>query len=109
MSADAAGFNPLGYHAGSVWPHDTGIAIIGLAATGHAGVAASFADGLVRVAPAFDDRLPELFGGTDARAGEPVLAYPDSCRPVAWSAEPRGDAPGDVGCWRPMCLAAACE
>ena len=85
MSADAAGFNPLGYHTGSVWPHDTGIAISGLAATGHARVAASLADGLLRAGPAFDYRLPELFGGTDARVGEPVLAYPEACRPVAWS------------------------
>jgi glycogen debranching enzyme len=29
--------------------------------------------------------LPELFGGTDARVGEPVLAYPEACRPIAWS------------------------
>ena len=86
MSADAAGFNPLGYHAGTVWPHDTAIAILGLARDGHAGVAASFADGLARVAPDFGDRLPELFAGTDARAGQPVLAYPASCRPQAWSA-----------------------
>jgi glycogen debranching enzyme len=86
MSADAVGFNPLGYHTGSVWPHDTAIAIRGLAGTGHEGVAASLAAGLLRAAPVFDYRLPELFGGTDARAGEPVLAYPEACRPIAWSA-----------------------
>jgi hypothetical protein len=86
MSTDAAGFNPLGYHTGTVWPHDTVIAIRGLVAEGHPGVAASLAAGLLRAAPAFDHRLPELFAGTDARAGEPVLAYPASCRPQAWSA-----------------------
>ncbi|WP_083288948.1 glycogen debranching N-terminal domain-containing protein [Jiangella alba] len=86
MSADAAGFNPLGYHAGSIWPHDTAIAVRGLAADGFPGVAASLADGLLRVAPDFAYRLPELFAGTDARAGEPVLAYPAACRPQAWSA-----------------------
>lgn len=86
MSADAAGFNPLGYHAGSSWPHDTAIAVRGLAADGFPGVAASLADGLLRVAPDFAYRLPELFAGTDARAGEPVLAYPAACRPQAWSA-----------------------
>jgi hypothetical protein len=86
MSAEASGFNPLGYHSGSIWPHDTAMAIRGLAYEGHAGVAASLAAGLLRAAPAFDYRLPELFGGTDARAGEPVLAYPDACRPIAWSA-----------------------
>ncbi|WP_053205357.1 glycogen debranching N-terminal domain-containing protein [Jiangella muralis] len=86
MSADAAGFNPLGYHAGSSWPHDTAIAVRGLTADGFPGVAASLAGGLLRVAPDFAYRLPELFAGTDARAGEPVLAYPAACRPQAWSA-----------------------
>lgn len=86
MSSDVAGFNPLGYHTGSVWPHDTTIAVGGLAATGHDRVAASLADGLMRAAPAFMHRLPELFAGTDARAGEPVLAYPAACRPIAWAA-----------------------
>ncbi|HEY8471735.1 MAG TPA: glycogen debranching N-terminal domain-containing protein [Natronosporangium sp.] len=86
MSADAAGFNPIGYHTGSIWPHDTAIAIRGLVAEGHPAVAASLSAGLLRAAPAFEHRLPELFAGTDGRAGEPALAYPASCRPQAWSA-----------------------
>jgi glycogen debranching enzyme len=86
MSADAAGFNPLGYHSGSVWPHDTAIAVRGLAAEGHHRLAASLAGGLLRAAGAFGYRLPELFAGTDARTGEPVLAYPAACRPQAWAA-----------------------
>ncbi|MEK6721043.1 MAG: glycogen debranching N-terminal domain-containing protein [Chloroflexota bacterium] len=86
MSADASGFNPLGYHTGSVWPHDTAIAVRGLVRTGHANVAASLAGGLLRAAAAFGHHLPELYGGTDARLGEPVVAYPAACRPMAWSA-----------------------
>jgi glycogen debranching enzyme len=86
MSADAAGFNPLGYHAGTVWPHDTAIAVAGLSREGQAGVAASLAEGLLRAAPAFEYRLPELFAGTQARTGQGVLAYPAACRPQAWSA-----------------------
>lgn len=86
MSSDAAGFHPLGYHAGSVWPHDTAIAILGLAREGHTAQAAALATGLVRAAPEFAFRLPELFAGTDGRTGQPVLAYPASCRPQAWSA-----------------------
>ena len=34
MAADAAGYNPLGYHIGTVWPHDTAIAAAGLKAYG---------------------------------------------------------------------------
>lgn len=86
MSADVAGFNPLGYHTGSVWPHDTVIAIRGLVQSGHGQAAASLAKGLLRAAGAFDRQLPELFAGTDARTGEAVLAYPAACRPQAWSA-----------------------
>lgn len=86
MTSDAVGFNPLGYHTGSIWPHDTAITINGLAREGHTEVAASLADGLLRAAPSFEHRLPELYAGTDARDGEPVLAYPASCRPQAWSA-----------------------
>jgi glycogen debranching enzyme len=86
MSGDAAGFNPLGYHTGSVWPHDTAIAVAGLLRTGHEQPAASLAEGLLRAAPAFDYRLPELYAGSDGRRGDPVLSYPASCRPQAWSA-----------------------
>jgi hypothetical protein len=86
LTSTAAGANPLGYHTGSIWPHDTAIAVLGLIREGHPAAAASLAGGLLAAAPAFDHRLPELFAGTDARAGEPVLAYPAACRPQAWSA-----------------------
>jgi len=85
MSSESAGFNPLGYHTGSVWPHDTAIAIRGLTLGGQAAVAASLAAGLLRAAAAFDHHLPELWGGSNAWADEPVLAYPAACRPIAWS------------------------
>jgi glycogen debranching enzyme len=86
LSAEASGINPLGYHTGSVWPHDTAIAVLGLAREGHGEVAARLARGLLTAATSFEYRLPELFGGTDARRGEPVVAYPAACRPQAWSA-----------------------
>ena len=86
LSAEAAGANPLGYHTGSVWPHDTAIAVRGLAGEGHGEVAARLARGLLTAAPSFGYRLPELFAGTDASRGEPVLAYPAACRPQSWSA-----------------------
>ena len=55
--------NPLGYHTGSVWPHDTAMAVQGLYATGHGSRASSYVEGLIRAAEAFDYRLPELYGG----------------------------------------------
>lgn len=86
MSTDDAGYNPLGYHTGSVWPHDTAIAAWGLARGGHVDAATSLLRGLVRAAPHFRFRLPELYGGLPwTRGGYPV-PYPVACRPQAWSA-----------------------
>ena len=31
MSTADAGYSPLSYHCGSVWPHDTAIVVAGLA------------------------------------------------------------------------------
>ena len=86
MSSDSAGFWPLSYHGGSVWTHDTAIAVSGLARAGFAAEAQELADGLLAAAPAFDHRMPELHSG-DARADVPApVPYPASCRPQAWSA-----------------------
>ena len=86
MSAAAGGYSPLSYHCGSVWPHDTAIAIHGLVRAGFAEQAAVLAEGLLAAGAAFDGRLPELFGGFD-RADYPVpVPYPAACRPQAWSA-----------------------
>ncbi|MDN3355251.1 glycogen debranching N-terminal domain-containing protein [Actinomadura sp. DC4] len=79
----AAGYDPVSYHLGSVWPHDTAIAMLGLSRSGHHGLAARLARGLVGAAPAFGHRLPELFSGE--RTGTP-RPYPAACRPQAWSA-----------------------
>ncbi|MGW0802387.1 amylo-alpha-1,6-glucosidase [Nonomuraea sp. NPDC002799] len=86
MSSADAGFSPLSYHCGSIWPHDTAIVIAGLAREGFGVQAATLAEGLLAAAESFDYRLPELYAG-DARdrLGRPV-AYPAACRPQAWSA-----------------------
>ncbi|MGI5244060.1 amylo-alpha-1,6-glucosidase [Dactylosporangium sp. CA-139066] len=86
MSTSDAGFSPLSYHCGSIWAHDTAIALSGLASTGHAAPAAHLAEGLLSAAEAFDYRLPELYGGDDrSLLGRPV-PYPAACSPQAWSA-----------------------
>lgn len=81
MSADDAAYSPLSYHCGSVWPHDTAVAIRGMLRGGFTAEAAELARGLLAGAVAFDFRVPELWSGE----GEPV-PYPASCRPQAWSA-----------------------
>lgn len=86
MSTDSGGYWPLSYHCGSVWTHDTAIAIAGLAADGFTAEAAQLSEGLLRAAVAFDYRMPELHSG-DALADGPAPApYPAACRPQAWSA-----------------------
>lgn len=86
LSAASPRFNPLSYHGGSVWPHDTAIAAAGLAATGHDREAGSLLRGLVAAAPFFTFRLPELLGGDQWIPGGFPLPYPAACRPQAWAA-----------------------
>ncbi len=85
--AGQPGFNPLGYHTGSVWPHDTAIAAAGLKRYGFHDEASELAWAVLdaaRLAPGF--RLPELFCGFDRQAvGVPVV-HPVSCAPQAWGA-----------------------
>ena len=81
MSASDGGYSPLSYHCGSVWPHDTAIAILGLHRAGLGEYADGLVEGLLRASVAFDQRLPELWSGE----GQPV-PYPAACRPQAWSA-----------------------
>jgi hypothetical protein len=79
-------FSPLSYHGGAVWPHDTAIAVVGLAREGFGEEAAALFRGLVRAAPWFDFRLPELYGGDGAELASRPLPYPAACRPQAWAA-----------------------
>ncbi|MDX2819449.1 glycogen debranching N-terminal domain-containing protein [Streptomyces sp. PA03-5A] len=86
LSSTSAAFNPMSYHCGSVWPHDTAIAVLGLAAEGHHEVARSLANGVVEAAERFGYRLPELYAGVSAADSGPLPAYPSACRPQAWAA-----------------------
>ena len=86
LSSESGGFNPLSYHCGSVWPHDTAIAVWGLARTGHDQAARRLMRGLVRAAPEFNYRLPELFSGFAADSTAVPVPYPTACRPQAWAA-----------------------
>ncbi|MEO7447402.1 MAG: glycogen debranching N-terminal domain-containing protein [Humibacillus sp.] len=84
LATDNGGFNPLGYHTGSVWVHDTAICALGMAREGHAAEAALVVQRLLDVGEAFDYRLPELLADS-AALGRPA-PYPASCRPQAWAA-----------------------
>jgi glycogen debranching enzyme len=86
MSSEDGGFNALSYHCGSIWVHDTAIALDGLARVGLTRQARALAEGVLTAAEAFGYRLPELYGGDDrATLGRPA-PYPAACRPQAWTA-----------------------
>ncbi|QZY29901.1 glycogen debranching N-terminal domain-containing protein [Nocardioides coralli] len=86
LSAASPRFSRLSYHGGTVWPHDTAIAVRGLAAEGRHDVAGLLARGLFVAAESVDYRLPELYGGDSSADVDHPAAYPAACRPQAWSA-----------------------
>jgi glycogen debranching enzyme len=85
LSSEMAGFNPISYHAGSVWPHDTAIACEGLRRYGLDAAALRLAADLIDAAGHFEGRLPELFGGHVRTPGDVPIPYPNACRPQAWA------------------------
>ncbi|MDP1848971.1 MAG: glycogen debranching N-terminal domain-containing protein [Solirubrobacteraceae bacterium] len=87
LAADEPLYDPLSYHRGSVWPHDTALIAAGLHRHGFAEDYLTLFDALVDAAAlAPGRRLPELFGGQARVADEPFVAYPVACRPQAWAA-----------------------
>jgi glycogen debranching enzyme len=78
-------YNPLSYHNGSVWPHDSTIAAAGLMRYGFVEESCRILDAVLDASVANGGRLPELYAGV-AREELPVpVAYPTSCSPQAWS------------------------
>lgn len=86
MACTDEGYNPLGYHLGTVWPHDTAIAAEGLRRIGRRADAARLAQSVLDAAAAFDHRLPEVFAGFDRSATSLPVDFPTASRPQAWSA-----------------------
>jgi glycogen debranching enzyme len=84
LARDNGGFNPMGYHTGSIWTHDTAICAWGLAREGRRTEATAMARTLLASAAAFGYRWPELYSGSGAL--DQPAPYPASCRPQAWSA-----------------------
>jgi glycogen debranching enzyme len=85
LASSMGAYNPVSYHNGSVWPHDSAIAAAGLMRYGFVEEAQRVTLGLLQAAEAFGGRLPELLCGFD-RAEVPMpVRYPTSCSPQAWS------------------------
>ncbi|MEV1112569.1 glycogen debranching N-terminal domain-containing protein [Micromonospora sp. NPDC049751] len=85
LSTADVGYNPIGYHLGTVWPHDNSIIAAGLARYGHRHEANRIAMALLEAAAHFDYRLPEAFSGYDRSLGRRPVPYPTACNPQAWA------------------------
>ncbi|MCO8028389.1 amylo-alpha-1,6-glucosidase [Brevundimonas diminuta] len=86
LAKGQARFNPMSYHNGSVWPHDTALAAAGMARYGERHAVAMLLGEIYGSAAHFQMRLPELFCGFVRETGEPPIAYPVACLPQAWAA-----------------------
>jgi glycogen debranching enzyme len=86
LGAREAGYNPLGYHNGTVWPHDNSLIVAGLARYGHHEAAGTIASAILAAAPYFEYRLPEVFAGFPVALTTVPVAFPTASRPQAWAA-----------------------
>ena len=80
------GYNPLGYHTGTIWPHDNSLIAAGLARYGHDEAAGTVASAILAAAPYFEHRLPEVFAGFPRSLTSVPVAFPTASRPQAWAA-----------------------
>ena len=80
-------FNPIGYHNGTVWPHDNAIAAAGFRRYGCTAALLRVMAGIVDAATHFEnDRLPEVFAGFARQEFADPVHYPVACHPQAWAA-----------------------
>jgi glycogen debranching enzyme len=86
MSTGDAAYNPLAYHNGTVWPHDSSLIALGLERCGRREEAVQLAERLLAAAEQFDHELPEVFAGMARSETLFPIAYPTAARPQAWAA-----------------------
>ncbi len=80
-------YNPMSYHNGSVWPHDTALAAVGMQRYRFAEPFLTLTTCLFEAALQFEGaRLPELFCGFPRQPGYGPTRYPVACSPQAWAA-----------------------
>src|SRR5215831_12506316 len=85
MASSEASYNPIGYHVGTVWPHDNSFIAWGLRRYGYRAEAARISRAMLEAADLFNGRLPEAFGGYDRSTTHFPVEYPTACSPQAWA------------------------
>jgi glycogen debranching enzyme len=86
LGSGETGYNPLGYHTGSIWPHENSLIAAGLARYGYHDQAQTLAAAILGAAAHFEHRLPETFAGFPVAMTSVPVAFPTASRPQAWAA-----------------------
>jgi len=87
LSSRERRYNPIGYHVGTVWPHDNALIAAGFRRYGFDTEALRVLDGILAAAMHFEhQRLPEVFAGFTRQEYEAPVHYPVACHPQAWAA-----------------------
>jgi glycogen debranching enzyme len=79
-------YNPMSYHNGSIWPHDTSVCAAGISRYGGRAEVVRIVSDIFETANQFGMRLPELYCGFPRIPGQGPAPYPVACLPQAWSA-----------------------
>jgi glycogen debranching enzyme len=86
LSSASPAYNPIGYHIGSVWPHDNSLIAIGLRSLGLIDQALELSKGLLDMTNYQPyQRPPELFCGFERTDDNEPVQYPVACSPQAWA------------------------
>jgi glycogen debranching enzyme len=86
LSSLSPAYNPMGYHIGSVWPHDNSMIALGLRSLGLVEQSLELASGLIDMTLAQPyQRPPELFCGYERDGDSLPVQYPVACSPQAWA------------------------
>jgi glycogen debranching enzyme len=86
LSSLSPAYNPMGYHIGSVWPHDNAMIAAGLRSLGLIEQALEVAQGIIDMTLQQPyQRPPELFCGYERTPDSSPVRYPVACSPQAWA------------------------
>ncbi len=86
LSSLSPAYNPMGYHIGSVWPHDSSLIACGLRSINLVDQSLLVAQGLIDMTLSQPyQRPPELFCGYEHDGFSTPVQYPVACSPQAWA------------------------
>jgi glycogen debranching enzyme len=86
LSSLSPAYNPMGYHIGSVWPHDNSLIALGMRSHSLVKQSLRIAQGLIDMTIAQPyQRPPELLCGYEHDGFSLPVQYPVACSPQAWA------------------------